>query len=810
MIPFAQAIPLGAGDRRLILAGLAQWGLWLAAGLAAVALILVLYRYERKIVSRRAGLSLLGLRLLAALVLVAALFEPIASRTYKETVRGRVILGVDLSQSMATADAGRSAEDRLKLARMPGASSLDMSAPPSRQEIARRLVSGPWIEPIAAVHDIEAVGFARSANGDGNVSALAERLKTPPGPDDPQGSGTDWTEVLERGLKDDGRPIVGVVLLTDGQSNGADPGNAAADKLAARGIPIYPVLIGSTNRPVDAAIAGVKAPERVSRGDAADIEVTLKIDGPAPGTEVPVTLDRPGSSPLKKLVKVPADGSRPVVAFRVNLESAGLQSLTATVGPIDGDLRADNDRRAVPIEVTDDRTRVLLVDGQARWEFQYLRNALMRDPQVTLESVVFHQPTLAAGDPSYKAALPVRAESGESAGAPDPLGSFDVIILGDVGPDDLKEGDWSRIQWYVDVRGGTLVMASGPRQMSAIGSHEIARKLLPVVDPSPVVVDPTKLDRDRPALAPGAGLTPDPSAAYDAYPMLRLDAEPEASLAVWKGLPRLPWVVAGKAKPLASTLATIADTSTLSGADAGVAIAAQPYGLGKVLWVGTDGTWRWRYLVGDKHHHRFWGQVVRWANAPKLAVGNRLVRYGPTRPRVQEGAASTIRAQFGDDAPGVKADLLVAARVFRKGPDGKPTGEAVAVVPLRARADQPRTFEAAAPPLPQGSYAILLDAPQLGEEAPKDGAPLEVLARSTSERTELAANRDPLDRLAATTGGKVFADVDADGLSALLKARTLDRERTEETSLWDRPWALALFFAVLTVEWIIRKRSGLP
>jgi hypothetical protein len=34
--------------------------------------------------------------------------------------------------------------------------------------------------------------------------------------------------------------------------------------------------------------------------------------------------------------------------------------------------------------------------------------------------------------------------------------------------------------------------------------------------------------------------------------------------------------------------------------------------------------------------------------------------------------------------------------------------------------------------------------------------------------------------------------------------------KTEELPLWDRPWALLLFFTVLSAEWIVRKRAGLP
>ena len=116
--------------------------------------------------------------------------------------------------------------------------------------------------------------------------------------------------------------------------------------------------------------------------------------------------------------------------------------------------------------------------------------------------------------------------------------------------------------------------------------------------------------------------------------------------------------------------------------------------------------------------------------------------------------------------------------------------------------------------MPLGPYAVRLDVPQLAEALHLDGsqgqpvpeAALHVLARDTSERVELAATRDPLDRLAAATGGRVFADFEADELPPLLHARTRTITRTEETRLWDHPAALLLFFAILTVEWVARKR----
>ncbi len=89
-------------------------------------------------------------------------------------------------------------------------------------------------------------------------------------------------------------------------------------------------------------------------------------------------------------------------------------------------------------------------------------------------------------------------------------------------------------------------------------------------------------------------------------------------------------------------------------------------------------------------------------------------------------------------------------------------------------------------------------------------ATFEVTPRQTSELVELAATRDSLDRLAVATGGRVFTVSDADQLPGVLNARTVVKTRVEETTLWDQPWALLFFLGVVTLEWILRKRVGLP
>ena len=36
-------------------------------------------------------------------------------------------------------------------------------------------------------------------------------------------------------------------------------------------------------------------------------------------------------------------------------------------------------------------------------------------------------------------------------------------------------------------------------------------------------------------------------------------------------------------------------------------LVTRSFGTGKVLFMGTDGAWRWREGVEDRYHYRFWG-----------------------------------------------------------------------------------------------------------------------------------------------------------------------------------------------------------
>ena len=271
-----------AGGRGLLLAGSGRGWLWVAAGLAALALLLLLYREERRLVSRGAGLGLLGLRLLAAAgVLVLALFEPIASRAWRESVRGRVLVAVDDSESMTTVDPGRPPPSGKALATSPG----DRVEGLSRRDIARRLVDGPD-SPLARLstdHDVRSTLFARDASPEVPLADLAEALRKAPRTDDPARSdhrlGPRPGPGLEAARRRPGR--------RRGPPDRRPPERPGRPLAAGRppGRPGHPDLSRARrldHPPPDSAVASIKAPEGVNKGDVAIVSASIKLDGLEP------------------------------------------------------------------------------------------------------------------------------------------------------------------------------------------------------------------------------------------------------------------------------------------------------------------------------------------------------------------------------------------------------------------------------------------------------------------------------------------------------------------------------------------------
>ncbi len=299
---------------------------------------------------------------------------------------------------------------------------------------------------------------------------------------------------------------------------------------------------------------------------------------------------------------------------------------------------------------------------------------------------------------------------------PDALARYQCIVLGDVPPEKLPLAERQRLERYVADAGGTLIVLAGKRYMplsypenTPAGESDPFRRLLPIESPR-------VLDAD-------AGIPLTLTRAGRETRFMELDNEREDNDTLWAGYPRpWAWAIGGKAKPGATPLASWFDPTQekLSPGEREkrqAVVVRHNYGFGRVLFVGLDSTWRWRYKVGDLYHHRFWGQVLRWAAADKpLSTGNQFVRFGTPQPVFRPGEVVEIVARLNENLGAIKPDLLAGARIIRlpDTPDGKE--KPVALVPLVKRPAQPRVLEGNLRDLPGGRYAIELAIPDMADK----------------------------------------------------------------------------------------------
>ena len=183
--------------------------------------------------------------------------------------------------------------------------------------------------------------------------------------------------------------------------------------------------------------------------------------------------------------------------------------------------------------------------------------------------------------------------------------------------------------------------------------------------------------------------------------MTKLEDTDEASARVWSSLPGFQWYApALRAKVGTEVLATHATETNRFGRVP--LIVTKTFGAGKILFMGTDGAWRWRRGVEDKYHYRFWGQVARWmAYQRNMAQGDKMrLFYSPDRPRT--GAVLTLNANVTSLTGEPLRDGVVIAQLTA------PSGKTESVRLVSAGEDAWGLFTGVFTPREPGEYHLRL------------------------------------------------------------------------------------------------------
>ncbi|TLD71232.1 hypothetical protein FEM03_09680 [Phragmitibacter flavus] len=610
---------------------------------------------------------------------------------------------------------------------------------------------------------------------------LAKRLNILIGPfssaQTPPEEGTDINAALQSLLEQQPN-LAAVLLLSDGDWNTGTPPAQAATRLRMRDTPLFTVPIGSDTKLPDLELTAFDVPTFAIAGKPLRIPFTITSSLPRDET-LTVELKTPGGEIISKTLTLPAMAThQDSIAWRP--ADPGETTLTLTLPKTGAERYLENNTLSAPLTIRKEQLRVLLVETYPRWEYRYLRNALDRDPGIDVHCLLLHpglgKPATGNG---YLPAFP----------KDDQLAQYDVIFLGDIGltPGQLTQENVVALQKLIRDQATGLVFLPG------IHGHQLTLANTPLADLLPIQWDETQ-PRGWGSTTPGKIVLTETGAQSL---LTKLGDTDELSTSVWATLPGFQWhAPALRAKAGSEVLATHGSESNRFGRIP--LIVTKTYGAGKILYMGADGAWRWRRGVEDRHHYRFWGQVVRWmAYQRNMAGGDRIrLFYTPDRPKT--GDTLTLNANVMTLSGEPQRDGAVIAQI------ATPTGKTSSIRLTPAGDEAWGLFTATFTPTEPGEHQINLTSPSAN-------ASLETklsVQGSTREKLGQPIKKELLRELAQITRGQLLETTDPTALLATLTNLPEPQPTERRIPLWAHPVWAGILLTLMALFWIGRKATG--
>lgn len=792
------------------------WTLIVAATTLVLLLVVVLYRRDAVELRPWLGVLLAVLRI-AALLGVLVLFLQPRYRTERELVQNsRVVLLVDTSQSMGLSDTDSS-----------------VSTPESTRshQVAAALEKSDFVNRLRQTHDVIVMRFDETLS---RIATLAKFVLHPESPDgskqpeitttaasepSPPGEAIDWEKALRplgretrlgqamRQVIGDqrGAPISGVVVITDGGQNAGPSPDSAMELAADAKMAMFPVGVGSTQRPANVRVYEFEAPERAHPGDPYTVTGLIQGEGMANQTvNVELALRDPNNKTAEQIletgrVALGRDGDTVAVKFQVTPTETGRRQLILRVKPPKPDRNPGDDQRETEIEVVDRKTKVLLFAGAASREYQFLKALLYRDKTTSVD--VLLQTGFEGISQEANQVLDDFPSTREE------MYAYDCVVAFDPDWQKLNAEQIDLLESWVGEQGGGLIVIPGPVYagqpingwIQARAADKI-KNLYPVEFHRRVSVvdaaaygskDPWPLDFTR--------------EGREAEFLWLADTASESEQAWARFTGVFGYYPVKGAKPGATIYARFSDPQTGSGEKQPVYIAGQFYGSGRVVYLGSGEMWRLRRL-DDSYFDRLYTRLVRHVSQGRSLRQSSRGSLIVDKARYTLGSTVQIRAQVTNaqlqplESPGVPLEIYIeggAAQTINLRPD--PTRKGMYIGQFTA--------------LAEGAYRLELPVPESNNER----LVRRIQVRLPDLEADNPQRNDPLlSRVAEASGGKYYNDLNL-AFSIDSSDPLIDRlkDRTKTTILTSAPnplderrwlgWLMGIICGLLCIEWLIRR-----
>jgi uncharacterized membrane protein len=785
---------------------------------AVLLLATLIYRAERRDIGRVPKVLMWACRVGVVLLIIALLCNPTLTVEVFKEKKAYVLVLVDDSLSMGKADRPKPAEDQKVVARavlekVPETltpEQVDSLRALSRLEIVLAAMNNPrtkFIQTLQNKINVAFYSFAGKAvpRETPELAGLA-----------PRGRETAIGDALAQALAEKrGQRVLGAIIFSDGRSNtGQDP-EAVAKQLGERYVAVYTVAPGVAREPMDVRLRDLQAPEAAIANNRVRVSCRIQAEGyageqarlrlylrPLPeGLEIAPTYEearrraeateQPEADKTLALAPAPTE-----TEFTILPREPGLYELLLLTDVLDGEATAENNFMAQRLQVVGEKVKILYVDHWPRWEYRFLKNALIRDTKIQVHVL------LTSADETFTQDHSPDLEPLQT--FPETLKdllAYDVVILGDVPLGRIggaKAADL--LAEFASEHGGGIILISGTDSNPRGYRDTPLAKVLPVVVDEGASMPATPFERELPYRL---------SADGEEHEATRLDPDKERNRALWMGqgdapLPRVRFYTQVKRpKANAKVLVELQDPAL---AEPVPLFVVMFYGRGHVFYSATDETYRWRWLRGDNPlFYPFWQNVVSWARKGKIHGIHRF-RLSVDKDRYAVGETVQIYCTaFDQDMNRIDTAQVPTQSVNLEPPNGER-------LELTLQADEGEgagLYRGTFSPHEVGEYRLWA-----GEEA-ADSVRFSVLIPNREEEhpiidekklRAIAAASYVSDNERARAGNENFYRIDQlDELARSVRRVDIALRETREDDLWDAPLVYLVFAVLITVEWILRK-----
>ncbi len=599
-----------------------------------------------------------------------------------------------------------------------------------------------------------------------------------------------------------GRTLSGVVVVSDGQSNGGLDPELARQRAERSKSRVFTVGLGSPTPQSNIWVAGMQAPADVHRGDPFDVTVVVQSNGAQvlSGRVELYEQSADGSgSDRRKVAEQPfalgTDGLPMPIRFSRQIAVPGEYEFVARAVMDDGsvtELTEEDNQRPCRVEVTDRRMKVLLISSGPMRDYRFVRNTLFRhtgiDSDVWLQTITEANTGMVSQE-----ATTLLTEFPRTAAE---LAQYNVIVAFDPDWSSLSPQQREFLNRWVQRDAGGLIVVAGELHTPQLA--EDADELRDIAVMYPVVLN-RLLSELR--ISQGADeawpvtLTPEGRSSE----FLKIsDAEGNASTDLWQtfdGVYRSYPV--RSVRDGAVVLAQYDNPRARNQDGAPPFLATQFYGAGRTFFVGSAETWRLR-SISPEGHQRFWTSLIREAGQGSRQRGNPRGLLLLDRTTASPGQPVTIQARLYDARMEPLQVETVPMSIVDS--DGRPSA-----VPDRLRSDVRQTgrYSAVFRPLRPGSYRVSVPIPDTSDTLQ---AGIEVtLSNLESEHSE--QNVELLTRIVRDTGGRYLTLSESSKQLPDLLPDSSEQVVVDEqlVTLWDRLWLMYLMVGLLGLEWILRR-----